>query len=80
MNPIPPQEALDPQVVEAWIQGALKQAEAKGIRGKATTPFLLAAVEQASQGKSLQANVALVQYNARIGAKIAVAMSHLAQR
>jgi pseudouridine-5'-phosphate glycosidase len=80
MNPIPEQEALDPHVVEAWIQEALKQAETKGIRGKATTPFLLAAVEQASQGRSLQANVALVQYNARIGAKIAVAISHQSRK
>lgn len=80
MNPIPEQEALDPHVVEAWIQEALKQANTKGIRGKATTPFLLAAVEQASQGRSLQANVALVQYNARIGAKIAVAISHQSRK
>jgi pseudouridylate synthase len=60
--------------VEAAI-GALRSAEAEGVRGKAVTPFLLRAVAEATGGRSLEANVALLRNNARVAAEVAVALA-----
>ena len=51
-----------------------------GVKGKETTPFLLEKVKELTGGESLKANIALVENNARIGAKIAVALHRLSQR
>ena len=47
------------------------EAEEKGIHGKETTPFLLTKVLEVTEGKSLEANIALVKNNARLGAEVA---------
>jgi len=47
--------------------------EARGIKGKDCTPFLLAAIKDITQGRSLESNIQLVFNNARLGAKIAKA-------
>ena len=52
---------------------ALLTSEADGITGKAVTPFLLARIFTLSGGRSLEANIALVEANARLAARIAVA-------
>jgi pseudouridine-5'-phosphate glycosidase/pseudouridine kinase len=76
-NPIP-QEYSIPQVeIEVVIQDAVRDCERKGIMGKDITPFLLQRVVHATQGRSLQANIALIKNNARIGAQIAVKLSSL---
>jgi pseudouridine-5'-phosphate glycosidase len=62
-------------MVEKWIDAALVEAETAGVRGKALTPFLLERVESLSGGASLDANVALVVANARLGARIALALA-----
>jgi pseudouridine-5'-phosphate glycosidase len=68
----PPQEtAVDRERVEGWIQRALAEAEAQGVRGQAVSPFLLARVSELSGGVSLEANLALLKNNARIAAGIA---------
>ncbi|CAD7944948.1 unnamed protein product [Amoebophrya sp. A25] len=68
-NPIP----ADKQCLEAddAIQTALKEADAKGVKGKDITPFLLARVNELTRGRSLEANIALVENNARVGGAIA---------
>jgi pseudouridine-5'-phosphate glycosidase len=53
----------------------VKTAEAKGIAGKETTPFLLAEIAGVTEGRSLAANIALVKNNARVSAAIAVAFA-----
>lgn len=45
-NPIPEEYSMDPAVINAAIEEALRQAEQNGIHGKATTPFLLAKVKE----------------------------------
>ena len=70
-NPIPEADALDAHVVDAAIRAALAEADRRGIRGKAVTPFLLARLVQATGGRSLEANVALVLNNARVAAGLA---------
>ena len=71
----PAGEALDEAVVDGAVSDALAQARAAGVRGAAVTPFLLAAVERATGGASLRANLALLEANAALAADIAVALS-----
>ncbi len=73
-NPVPAELALDPAVAEAAIAQALQEAAALEIRGKDTTPFLLARVKALTGGESLKTNVALIENNARLAARVAVAL------
>lgn len=74
-NPIPDESSLDEKEITAIIEDALQQAEALGVKGKDVTPFLLGKVKELTEGKSLEANIALVMNNARVGAEIAKAYS-----
>lgn len=74
-NPLPEETALDYDEVEAIIQQALQDAEKKGIHGAATTPYLLSRLNDLSDGRTLQANLALLRSNARLAARIAVALA-----
>jgi len=74
-NPIPAEFELDAAQVEAWIAEALAAAEAAGIRGKETTPFLLKWLFEATGGRTLAANIELVRHNAEVAAEIAVALA-----
>jgi pseudouridine-5'-phosphate glycosidase len=76
-NPIPAAYEMDPEVINRIIDAAIKDAELKGIKGKETTPFLLAKVTELTKGSSLDANIQLVYNNAKVGAQIAVAFSQL---
>lgn len=73
--PPPPEQALDADEVEGAIADALERARREGIRGKEVTPFLLRAVAEATGGRSLEANVALLLNNARVAASVAVALA-----
>ncbi|NDV85196.1 pseudouridine-5-phosphate glycosidase [Aurantimonas aggregata] len=73
-NPVPEEDALPQATVDGWIGAALADAEARGIAGKAVTPFLLQRMFELSDGRSLAANIALVENNARLAARIAVAL------
>jgi pseudouridylate synthase len=76
-NPIPHEHAIAPERMAQWIQEALADAARESIKGKATTPFLLARIKALSGGDSLRANQALVQHNAKVGAQLAVALSRI---
>lgn len=73
VQPPPAAHALDAAVVEDAVRAALAEARERGIRGPAVTPFLLAAVERATGGASVAANLALLEANAALAAAIAVA-------
>jgi pseudouridine-5'-phosphate glycosidase len=75
-NPPPKEKAMDPDVLRRVIQRAIENAAASGVNGKNVTPYLLQQVEQLTEGASLDANVALMLNNARLGAEIAVALTH----
>jgi pseudouridylate synthase len=77
-NPIPPEAEIPAATLAPVIATALAEAEAQGISGKAVTPFLLGRVLAATEGRSLEANIALVLNNARLAARIAVAMARVA--
>lgn len=76
-NPIPEEFALDPAVIEAGIALALAEAREKGVRGKSLTPFLLKRLDQLTDGRSVEANVALIENNARLAGDLAVALAEL---
>lgn len=70
-NPIPEEYSMDPDRINAAIDQAVAEAAQQGIKGKETTPFLLARIKDITGGDSLEANIALVLNNARLAAKTA---------
>ena len=70
-NPIPEQYSMDPDVINKAIDEAVAEANAQGIRGKQTTPFLLAKIKDITGGDSLASNIRLVYNNAALAAKVA---------
>ena len=70
-NPIPDEYAMPNEEINVYIEKALAMAKEKGIKGKDTTPFLLATVKDLTGGDSLKSNLELAYNNARAAAKIA---------
>ncbi|HTA21097.1 MAG TPA: pseudouridine-5'-phosphate glycosidase, partial [Polyangia bacterium] len=75
VQPPPAAAALDAGLVEEAVSTALTAAATAGVSGAALTPFLLAEVERATGGRSLAANLALLEANAALAAEIAVALA-----
>ncbi len=73
-NPIPEKYALDYDLMTNAIDAALVEQHQLGIKGKESTPFLLAKVKELTQGKSLDSNIQLVLNNAKLASEIAVAL------
>lgn len=76
-NPCPEEMAIPNEEIDKAIEEALRDAEKEGVKGKEVTPFLLAKVANLTKGESLETNVALVENNARLAARIAVEYSKL---
>jgi pseudouridine-5'-phosphate glycosidase len=74
-NPIPERDAIDGAEMEGWIAKALRGAEDEGVARNKLTPFLLKRIFELTGGKSLTANIALVEHNAAVAAEIAVALA-----
>ena len=75
VQPPPSNVALSRRVVDDAVERALEAARRENVQGSAVTPFLLAAVERETGGRSLGANLALLESNAVLAAEIA---NHLA--
>ena len=71
----PPDVALPEELVDSAVAEALAEARRSGVRGAATTPFLLGAVLRATDGRSLLANLGLLEENAFLAGQIAAALS-----
>jgi len=74
-NPIPSEAALDAGAIDAAIEAAVAEADARGITGKRLTPHLLARVAAITGGASVRANRALARHNAAVAAELAVALA-----
>jgi pseudouridine-5'-phosphate glycosidase len=74
-NPIPEEQEVPADEMETYIQQALAAATSQHIKGKEVTPFLLKFIVEHTKGESLEANIALIRNNARLGAEIAVAFA-----
>jgi pseudouridine-5'-phosphate glycosidase len=71
--PIPEDQAAQGEEIEQAIQKSLKELAAQDVRGRDITPFVLARVNELTQGRSLKSNIALVKNNTKVAAQIAVA-------
>ena len=72
--PCPEADALPHDQVETALQLALQEADARGISGKDVSPFLLEYLSQATEGATVEANLALLRNNARVAAELAGAL------
>ena len=76
-NPIPEEYSMPKDIIDAAIDRAIAECNEKGIKGKETTPFLLARVAELTGGDSLASNIQLVYNNARLTAQTAAAYCEL---
>jgi pseudouridine-5'-phosphate glycosidase len=74
VQPPPPEHALDEGLLAAAVIEATRRAEAGGVGGADLTPFLLDALAHITGGRSVIANVAVLEANARLAAELAVAL------
>jgi pseudouridine-5'-phosphate glycosidase len=72
---VPPPTPLPAERVEAALGAALAEARTRGLSGKLLTPFLLQALDRATEGGSRAANVVLLEENARVAGQVAVALA-----
>lgn len=75
VQPCPEHAALDTGTVSAAVDRALAKARSAGIMGGAVTPYLLSAIAEATGGRALTANLALLEANARLAASVALALA-----
>ena len=73
--PVPSEFELDRQMLESLLAESLKLADEQGVNGKEITPFLLTQLSERSKGRTLAANIALLENNARVAGEISVAVS-----
>ncbi|WP_020467409.1 pseudouridine-5'-phosphate glycosidase, partial [Singulisphaera acidiphila] len=74
-QPVPEADALDAGAMDDALASALAEARHQRISGKAVTPFLLDRIRQATEGRGLRANQALILANARLAGDVAVALA-----
>jgi pseudouridylate synthase len=75
-NPIPFEFEIPAAEIAPVIAKAVAEAQQQNISGKNVTPFLLAKLAEFTGGRSLKANIALVNHNARVAAEIAIAFAN----
>lgn len=73
-NPIPPESELDSAAWRGWIDRAESAVRVSGVRGRAVTPAVLGRLHEVSDGRTLEANLALVRSNADLAARLAIRM------
>jgi pseudouridine-5'-phosphate glycosidase len=74
-NPVPDGFAMDEREVADAVRACESKAAEAGVRGKAVTPFLLSCLAERTNGASLEANLALLESNARLAGEVAAAVS-----
>ncbi len=73
--PVPLEDEIPEPEIRDAIDRSLSLAAARGISGKAVTPFLLSQIAESTGGRALRANIALLRNNARVAGEIAIALS-----
>ena len=74
-NPLPPDKQFDPALHDRVLAEALAAADQASVRGKAVTPFLLAHMQRATEGKSVEVNLDVARGNIALAGQIAIAWS-----
>lgn len=72
--PVPTEFEIERERLEEILEESLRLADEKKISGKEITPFLLLEMSARSEGRTLAANIALLENNARIAAAVAAAL------
>ena len=72
-NPIPIGDEMPSELYDRALHAALSEADTRGLRGRAVTPYLLDRLHAVTGGVSVRANVALLRHNAHVAAALAVA-------
>ncbi|MCY7376367.1 MAG: pseudouridine-5'-phosphate glycosidase [Pyrinomonadaceae bacterium] len=75
--PVPEKFEIEREDLEKILDESLKFADENKINGKEITPFLLSEMSKRSAGKTLAANIALLENNAEIAAQVAVKLKQL---
>ncbi len=70
-NPVPAEKEIPRSTIDRWIVQAEAERAARGVGGKAVTPFLLGRIVELSGGAALETNVALFHNNVRLGCAVA---------
>lgn len=70
-TPIPVEAELDEVQFDAWLQAILTEVEEKGVTGKDVTPYILSRLHETSSGVTVQANIALIKNNLKLGVELA---------
>jgi pseudouridine-5'-phosphate glycosidase len=78
-NPVPKAFELDSIVMNDAINKAINDSNKEKITGKEITPYLLSKINEITKGKSLDANIRLIENNAALAAKIAIHFSKITQ-
>ena len=76
-NPIPVDAAIDRRTLDGWVEEALDRTGASLQGGNDVTPVVLAALAEISESRTIEANLALAENNARVAGEIAAAMADL---
>ena len=74
-NPVPSTDEIPADEIRAFIDAAIAEAKARGVAGKAVTPFLLSTLFEQTGGRSLATNIALVKNNAALAAQLAASLA-----
>jgi pseudouridine-5'-phosphate glycosidase len=72
--PVPAEDEIPVEEIEAWAEQATAEAQAEGIGGGALTPFMLQRLGELSEGRTTRTNISLLHNNAHVAAQIAVAL------
>ena len=73
--PVPEADALPRDVIDRAVDDAHAAASAAGLQGPAVTPYVLGRIAEATEGRSIPANLALAEQNARVAAELAVLLA-----
>lgn len=73
--PVPAEAEVPHEILNRILDESLRDAEDSNITGREVTPFLLARMAERSEGATLRANIALLENNARVAARIASELS-----
>jgi pseudouridylate synthase len=73
-NPIPADKSMAADEVAAAVRACEERARREGVAGKRVTPYLLSCLAEMTGGRSIRANLALLESNARLAAEVATAL------
>jgi len=75
-NPIPQNRELDRKVVDDAVNAILEELPAKGVRGKEITPYMLRRMKELTDGRSVDANIALIENNVEVASRVACCIAY----